>query len=164
MIKLILEFYDTVCAFSSVSFVAFGLSSSRKSNLDELEAIEEFDKFNGYRRFDFDPSVDGWSDADKKSLGEGFGPATNRAKSQEVTAMTRVKHCATAPSAWSSYLMNGDASELDDNERQWCDEWIKWLGLGTPVECEDAGFRKRHDAFAFYPQATRCRRYTFLFS
>ena len=77
--------------------------------------------------------------------------------------MTRLKHCATAPSAWSSYLMNGDASDLDDNERQWCDEWIKWLGLGSPVECEDAGFRKRHDAFAFDPQAARCLRYTFCF-
>ena len=77
--------------------------------------------------------------------------------------MTWMKHYATAPSAWSSYLMNGDASELDDCERQWCDEWIKSLGLGPPVECEDAGFRKRHDAFAFYPEAARCLRYTFLF-
>ena len=80
------------------------------------------------------------------------------------TAVFRMKHYATAPSAWSSYLMNGDASELDDCERQWCDEWIKSLGLGPPVECEDAGFRKRHDAFAFYPEAARCLRYTFLFS
>ena len=78
--------------------------------------------------------------------------------------MTWMKHYATAPSAWSSYLMNGDASELDDCVRQWCDEWIKSLGLGPPVECEDAGFRKRHDAFAFYPEAARCLRYTFLFS
>jgi hypothetical protein len=36
--------------------------------------------------------------------------------------------------------------------------------LGSPVESEDAGFRKRHDAFAFYPQAAPCQRYTFLFS
>ena len=33
--------------------------------------------------------------------------------------------------------------------------------LGSPVESEDAGFRKRHHAFAFYPQAARCLRYTF---
>ena len=49
------------------------------------------------------------------------------------------KLCATAPSTWSSYLMNSDASELDDMERRWCDEWIKSIGLGQPVECEDAG-------------------------
>ena len=67
MIKLILDFYGTVCIFSSVVFVAFGLASSRKSSLDKLESIEEFDQFNGYRRFDFDPSVDGWSDADEKA-------------------------------------------------------------------------------------------------
>jgi hypothetical protein len=43
--------------------------------------------------------------------------------------------------------------------------------LGSPVESEDAGFRKRNDAFAFcpqaaafYPLAARCQRYTFLFS
>jgi len=82
-------------------------------------------------------------------------------RSEEVSTMTWMKHYATAPSAWSSYLMNGDASELDDCERQWCDEWIKSLGLGPPVECEDAGFGKRHDAFAFYPKAARCLRYTF---
>ena len=35
--------------------------------------------------------------------------------------------------------------------------------IGSPVESEDAGFRKRHDAFAFYLQAARCQRYTFLF-
>ncbi len=36
--------------------------------------------------------------------------------------------------------------------------------LGSPVESDDAGLRKRHDAFALYPQAPRCQRYTFLFS
>jgi hypothetical protein len=86
------------------------------------------------------------------------------AASKEDTTMTRMKYISTAPSEWSSYLMHGDASELDEDEQQWCDDWIKSVGLGSPVECEDAGFRKRHDAFPFYPQAARCQRYIFFSS
>jgi hypothetical protein len=92
------------------------------------------------------------------------GPAKLPAASppRRATTASRGKHYATAPSAWSPYLMNGDASGLDDVDRQWCDQWIKSVGLGLPITSENAGFCKRHDAFAYYPLAAECRRYTFM--
>jgi len=92
------------------------------------------------------------------------GPAKLPAASphRRATTASRAKHYATAPSAWLPYLMNGDASWLGDVDRQRCDEWIKSVGLGLPVASENAGFCKRHDAFAYYPLAAECQRYTFV--
>ena len=53
----------------------------------------------------------------------------------------------TALSAWASYLINGDASGLGEGEQATVDSWIESEGVpGAPVDCEDAGFRWRHDA------------------
>lgn len=53
----------------------------------------------------------------------------------------------TAPSAWASYLIDGDTSGLDAGEQAVIDDWMKAEGVpGIPVTCEDAGFCWRHDA------------------
>lgn len=49
-----------------------------------------------------------------------------------------VKH--KAPAYWASYLINGDASGLDDAEARECDAWIARIGLGAPVDVEECGF------------------------
>jgi len=69
---------------------------------------------------------------------------------------------ATAPSSWASYLINGDASGIDDTERNACDAWIAREGMGMPVDCEDAGFIRIHDADLEAPFAADCQTYTFL--
>jgi len=68
----------------------------------------------------------------------------------------------TAPSAWISYLMNDDSSGLDDDDIKAADEFIEWVGAGMPVNAEDAGFIKHHDAYQFCPYAADCQKYTFL--
>lgn len=67
-----------------------------------------------------------------------------------------------APSAWASYLINGDASGLEGAEQAACDAWIASVGLGDPVGCENAGFVHYHDARAHMPLAADCQEYTFL--
>lgn len=67
----------------------------------------------------------------------------------------------TAPSHWAPYLINGDASGLDEGERQAADDWIEAMGCGVPVSCEDAGFCRFHDALEESPYASDCQRYTF---
>lgn len=69
---------------------------------------------------------------------------------------------ATAPSAWASYLINGDDSGIDEEDRKAADEWIADIGLGAPVSCDDAGFVRYHDAYAFCPLAADCQEYLFL--
>lgn len=67
----------------------------------------------------------------------------------------------TAPSYWASYLINGDSSGMEDQEIAACDAWIAGLDCGAPVDCEDAGFIKYHDAHHVMPLAADCQRYTF---
>jgi hypothetical protein len=68
----------------------------------------------------------------------------------------------TAPSAWASYLMNGDSSGIDsDNELYAIDRWVLANGGRSPIACEDAGFIKHHDAFYFCPFGADCQRYKF---
>lgn len=69
---------------------------------------------------------------------------------------------ATAPDAWASYLMNGDASGIDDTDKAQADAWIEREGLGLPVSCDDAGFMWRHDAFTECPLGAECQEYLFL--
>jgi hypothetical protein len=71
-------------------------------------------------------------------------------------------YTGTAPSAWASYLVNGDASSLDDEERCAADRFRFWLG-GDIVSCEDAGFIRDHDAFPFYAYGADCQTYTAIF-
>ncbi len=68
---------------------------------------------------------------------------------------------ATAPSHWASYLINGDATGLDEGEDKLVDQWVESLGWGSPCGCEDAGFISWHDARQFALPAD-CQVYEFL--
>ena len=67
----------------------------------------------------------------------------------------------TAPSAWASYLIDGDCSGLDAAEALACEDWLRAERLGRPVTCVDAGFLWSHDASRFAP-ASDCQEYVFL--
>ncbi|MCW2317091.1 hypothetical protein M2322_002645 [Rhodoblastus acidophilus] len=69
----------------------------------------------------------------------------------------------TAPSHWAAYLINGDDSNLDPQEKHAVNSWLAQEGLGYPVSCEDAGFIRRHDASNF-ALASDCQEYVFLVS
>lgn len=75
---------------------------------------------------------------------------------------------ATAPSYWASYLINGDASGLEDAERETADSFVAaCLGGVMPCDCEDAGFMWNHDAARNLPRspyvmAADCQSYTSL--
>lgn len=66
-----------------------------------------------------------------------------------------------APSSWASYLINGDASGLEDGEQAQCDVWIASVGCGDPISCSDAGFCAHHDAWEHIPLAADCQTYIF---
>ena len=68
----------------------------------------------------------------------------------------------TAPSAWASYLLNGDDSGIDPQEKAQANAWIEREGLGLPVSCEDAGFRWHHEAYNECPLGADCQEYVFL--
>lgn len=72
----------------------------------------------------------------------------------------------TAPEYWASYLINGDFSGLSDDEKAACDRWtahlLETIGTGAPVDCEDAGFCRTHDAWSESPFSGDCQTYTFL--
>jgi len=42
------------------------------------------------------------------------------------------------------------------------DAWIEHVGMGSPVDCKDAGFIHYHDARLFAPYGADCQTYTFL--
>ncbi len=65
----------------------------------------------------------------------------------------------TAPSHWASYLINGDASGIDDRDIAQADAFVESVGCGAPVNCEDAGFIHCPD---YGDLAADCRTYTFL--
>lgn len=69
---------------------------------------------------------------------------------------------AIAPSAWASYLINGDSSGIDEKDIRQADAWIARLGFGSPVDCEDAGFVHVHDAWQECPFSADCQEYAFL--
>lgn len=68
----------------------------------------------------------------------------------------------TAPSYWASYLINGDDSGLEPQEKAACDAWLAREAVGLPVSCDDAGFCHRHDAWAEAPYSADCQDYVFL--
>jgi len=67
----------------------------------------------------------------------------------------------TAPSAWAGYLINGDASGLDEAEKLAADAFIEWVDQGDAVSCEDYGFCATPGSYAVYPFAADCQLYTF---
>jgi hypothetical protein len=64
-----------------------------------------------------------------------------------------------APSHWAPYLINGDASGLEDEDIAECDAWVATLGAVHFVSCEDYGFTRYHDAREF-AMACDCQDYT----
>lgn len=62
----------------------------------------------------------------------------------------------TGPACWASYLINGDASGLEDEEREECDRVTE--GLGHCVDAIDVGFLSRPD----YGMAGECCEYRFI--
>jgi hypothetical protein len=74
---------------------------------------------------------------------------------------------AHAPSAWASYLINGDGSGLEADETDKAEAFADWLcgrpwSLGMIASCEPAGFMRNHDATRFGALAADCERYTAL--
>jgi hypothetical protein len=72
--------------------------------------------------------------------------------------MRREVESYTAPSAWASYLINGDDSGLDPSEVSEADAFVSKVGAGAPVTCDDAGFRWHPD----FGMPGDCQTYTFL--
>jgi len=71
----------------------------------------------------------------------------------------------SAPIYWASYLINADASGLDDNEIEACDAWLKAEFSRQSYSCVDVldvGFMRYHDASFFYPLGSDCAEYTFI--
>lgn len=66
-----------------------------------------------------------------------------------------------APSFLASYLVNGDASGLEDSEQAACDAWLATLPGQWCVNAEEIGFQSWHHAREFFPYATDCSLYTF---
>jgi hypothetical protein len=75
----------------------------------------------------------------------------------------RERNELVAPSYWASYLINGDSSGLTAVEKLAADDWLKDQALWEfdCVDCQDAGFRWRHDASKF-ALAGDCQTYTFM--
>ena len=65
----------------------------------------------------------------------------------------------TAPSVWASYLINGDASGIDDADIAAADAFV--AQYGEPMGCTDAGFIHVHDAHHLLPLGADCQAYTF---
>jgi hypothetical protein len=64
-------------------------------------------------------------------------------------------------SCWASYLINGDDSGIDDQDKAHADAFAEWLGGGI-VECKDAGFCWTHNGTQFGALAGDCQEYTAL--
>lgn len=53
----------------------------------------------------------------------------------------------TLPEFWTSYLINGDASGMEDNEQKEIDAFLKNENLGFCLSCSDESeFKWRNDA------------------
>jgi len=53
----------------------------------------------------------------------------------------------TLPSYWASYLINGDASGISDDDQAQADAFLKREGLPSPCSCSDESwFAHRNDA------------------
>jgi len=65
------------------------------------------------------------------------------------------------PSHWAPYLINGDSSNLTDEEEEEIDNWLKNEGLSFPLSCEDYGFKHQHDASYLGVLACDCQEYIF---
>lgn len=85
-------------------------------------------------------------------------PALEGARVMCTLTLTRY----VAPSAWASYLINGDASGISNDDERAADAWLARLGLPAPCDCSDAGITRWHDARPECPLAADCQEYVFL--
>ena len=65
------------------------------------------------------------------------------------------------PSYWASYLINGDASGMDDGDQADCDAWLASLpyGYNCVDVSEETSFRRSNDATDL---GGDCAEYTFM--
>ena len=49
------------------------------------------------------------------------------------------------PAYWASYLINRDASGLEDGEQEIIDAFLAREGLPAPVSCSDEAYFSRHN-------------------
>jgi hypothetical protein len=76
--------------------------------------------------------------------------------------MTTLEHVEyLLPTFWAGYLFNDDPSGMTDGEIRDCDDWCKTYGVTAPVNIEEHGFARYHDASA-YVLACDCSTYSFL--
>lgn len=71
------------------------------------------------------------------------------------------------PEIWASYLINGDASGLEDEERRQADDFLTLRKLSWPVSCQSVGFYHWNDAHDLGGDAALgqdCAHYEFLVS
>ena len=69
----------------------------------------------------------------------------------------------SAPSRWASAIINLDYSGLSKEDVSALNNFLAREGVSFSdcLHCEDAGFRKFHDAFREMPVAADCQRYVF---
>lgn len=65
------------------------------------------------------------------------------------------------PSHWACALINNDWSGMDDDEAALKAYLAECPADGAPVDCEDAGFRRHHDAAA-YVRDCDCEEFVYL--
>ena len=69
---------------------------------------------------------------------------------------------AILPAHWASYLINGDASGLDDLDLLRINMVIKDMDIGLAIDAgDDQHFAKYHDAYLYGVLPCDCITYTF---
>lgn len=103
-------------------------------------------------------SLDGhvWDDED-----DARDDAQHEAEKAAENEADYLRSGPTAPSAWASYLINGDASGISDEDKAAADAWIERIGKGMPHSCYDVGFMRYHDAADEAPYSADCQSYHF---
>jgi hypothetical protein len=59
--------------------------------------------------------------------------------------MTRKVESYTLPAYWASYLINCDASGLDESEKEQADKFLAENGLPFPVGCSEESWFSWHN-------------------
>lgn len=69
----------------------------------------------------------------------------------------------TAPSHWTSAILNMDYSGLNEEDKKQLNTFLanNSLSFTDCLDCKDAGFLRHHDAFNECPYAADCQEYIF---
>lgn len=59
--------------------------------------------------------------------------------------MTITTQTYTLPASWASYVINGDASGIEDDEVIVIDAWLNKVQPGIPTSCSDEQFFSWHN-------------------